>query len=87
MVREGSVVERRLALVVLSAKGYLTVEEDVDNHVLSVTARHVERSATMTVDCIRLEGENERERVAKGIMRTDHGQQKNCREQRYIFSR
>ena len=59
MVGERGVMECRLALVVLGADGYFTVEEDFNNHVLSVTACHVERSAAMTVDCIGLERERD----------------------------
>ena len=54
VVGEGSVMESRLALVVLSTDRYLAVEESIHHHILSITTGNVEWGTPMTVDRIRL---------------------------------
>ena len=51
---EGSVVQGSLSLVVLGTEDYFAAEEGFHDDVLSVATGNVERSASVTVDRIRL---------------------------------
>ena len=50
-------MERGLAAVVESIEGDLVLEEDVDNDILSVVAGHMQRSAAIGINGIRLQGD------------------------------
>ena len=54
MVREGSIVQGCLSLVVERVEAHLVLEEDVHHHILTVVAGHMERSAAIGIHSIRL---------------------------------
>ena len=56
MVREGSVMERGLSLVIESIDGDPILEENVHYYILAVIASHMERCTATGVDSIRLAG-------------------------------
>ena len=54
MVREGSIVQGCLSLVVERVEAHLVLEEDVHHHILTVVAGHMERGAAIGIHSIRL---------------------------------
>ena len=54
MGKVGGVVQRGLAAVVESIEQNLVLQEDVHHNILTVVAGNVQRSAPVSVDCIRL---------------------------------
>ena len=56
MVREGSIVQGCLSLVVERVEAHLVLEEDVHHHILTVVAGHMERGAAIGIHSIRLGG-------------------------------
>ena len=56
MVREGSVVQGGLPLVVERVEPHLLLEENIHHHVLAVVAGHMEGGAAIGIHSIRLVG-------------------------------
>ena len=62
MVREGSVMERGLSLVIESIDGDPILEQNVHYNILAIIASHMERCTATGVDSIRLYSREGREK-------------------------
>ena len=93
MVREGSIVQGCLSLVVERVESHLVLEEDVHHHILAVVAGHMERGAAIGIHSIRLRrkrregggGRREKEEGEKGRRREREGGGRGEEEHMYYF--